>query len=449
MLEISIPNSYKEERNYIIKVLLEEFLGLKMKIFYVDHQDYTLKLENGKLLIIKDAFFSTLSKGESYLNENQIPEEVLRAVNPFIIEKDIPVIFGTDKFEVTEEEVICGIDIFASSYFMLSRWEEYVNRRRDFHNRFSAKSSVAYKNNFLDRPIVNEYVEMLWNILESLGIEQERKERAFRFIPTHDIDHLRYWKGPYSLLRSLASSLKKKEFKQIPIKITDYLLTKTGKKKDPYDTFEEIMSISESQDIQSRFYFMTGGNSKFDEKYNIDNKMFVNLIESINERGHIIGIHPSYNTYTSVEMWSNEKRLLESIYSNSIIEGRQHYLRIAMPETLNIWEDNKMKVDSTLGYADYSGFRCGVCYEFPVFDFLNKKELNIKERPLIVMEGTLINYNKLTPKEVYLQTSELIKTVKRYDGDFVYLWHNSSYHINGWEDYKQVYYNILKNYKKI
>ena len=77
------------------------------------------------------------------------------------------------KFKIIE----CGIDIFASSFFMLTRWEEYVNKIRDMHNRFPAYASLACKNNFLDRPIVNEYVEMLWNMLKFLGCKQEKKKR--------------------------------------------------------------------------------------------------------------------------------------------------------------------------------------------------------------------------------------------------------------------------------
>ena len=45
---------------------------------------------------------------------------------------------------------------------MLSRYEEAVLLDRDDHDRFPATASIAYKTGFLDRPIIDEYVEILW-----------------------------------------------------------------------------------------------------------------------------------------------------------------------------------------------------------------------------------------------------------------------------------------------
>ena len=60
-----------------------------------------------------------------------------------------------------------------------------------------------------------------------------------------------------------------------------------------------------------------------------------------------------------------------------------------------------MEWDSTLSYADKEGFRCGVCYSYSVFDIISRKKLNLKERPLIVMEGSFTTYQlDITPKEM-------------------------------------------------
>ena len=89
--------------------------------------------------------------------------------NKFIPEEDIPVIYGNAKLNIENSKLItCGIDIFASSFFMLTRWEEYVNKSRDLHNRFPGNESLALKFNFLNRPIVNEYVVMLKNMMFTL-----------------------------------------------------------------------------------------------------------------------------------------------------------------------------------------------------------------------------------------------------------------------------------------
>ena len=58
---------------------------------------------------------------------------------------------------------------------MLSRYEEAILKGRDKHDRFPSWISVADKGNFLERPIVNEYLEILWSCLSSLWNDLKRK----------------------------------------------------------------------------------------------------------------------------------------------------------------------------------------------------------------------------------------------------------------------------------
>jgi len=110
------------------------------------------------------------------------------------------------------------------------------------------------------------------------------------------------------------------------------------------------------------------------------------------------------------------------------IGGRQHYLRWDALITAKNWEAGKLSYDSTLAYADHVGFRCGVCYEFPLYDLVERRELTVVERPLIVMEGTLLDpvYNAITQKDVMLEEIQsLVDKIKLFHGDFTLLWHNS------------------------
>ena len=130
MIKLKIPNNNLNERKYILDIIFNEFLGLEYKI-ETGSKNYEILLENNKKLIIKDTFFNKYSKDLEYLKLENIPKKI--------------------------EE----LDIFAASFFMLTRWEEYVNKNRDIHDRFPATESLAYKQGFLDRPVVNEYVEEL------------------------------------------------------------------------------------------------------------------------------------------------------------------------------------------------------------------------------------------------------------------------------------------------
>jgi len=440
MISINIPNSFLPERKYIIDILFNEFLGLKFKINvkYVS-KNYEIVLENGKKLIIEDLFFSNFEDGLGYLDIKNVPEKIKFLKNKFIVEKDIPVIYGNDKFKVKENEIVCGIDIFASSFFMLTRWEEYANKTRDLHNRFPATVSLAYKYDFLNRPIVNEYVEMLWNVLKYLGCNQRRKERKYKLVLTHDVDNVFKWRNFGLFVRNVAGDIIKRKNASLALQnIRQYF------GNNPYDMFDYLMDLSEKRGIKSHFFFMSGGTSKFDNNYSINQTFVKKIREKIKSRGHLIGFHPSYNAYNDQKQWEEEYSRLSTETSQKVKIGRQHFLRFEVPTTWQIWEDNNMKWDSTLSYADKEGFRCGTCYEYMVFNILNRKKLKLKEMPLEVMEGSLVNYQNLPPEKVEKKITKLIDRVKKYNGSFVLLWHNSSFNTECWKKYQSIYEEIIR-----
>jgi hypothetical protein len=320
---------------------------------------------------------------------------------------------------------------------MLTRWEEYVNKERDEHDRFPGSASVAFKNGFLHRPVVNEYVEMLWVLLQKLGFKYKRKQRSFELVLTHDVDHLNY---PGTCRIILGDMLKRKNLK-LAQKHIEYFW-KFG--SNPYDYFDFLMTSSEKLGLKSHFYFMSS-DSKLprDPGFYLKDKRFKSKISEIRKRGHIIGFHPGYYTFNDDDRWRYEKQLLEEAVQQEIVEGRQHYLRMDVTKTLPIWENNNMKIDSTLSFADKEGFRCGTGDIFPVFDFLNRMQLQLKECPLILMDGTLQQHQEYSREQVIDISQNYISVGKKYNTLITLLFHNSSF-IGEWEGYDSIYREILK-----
>ena len=171
--------------------------------------------------------------------------------------------------------------------------------------------------------------------------------------------------------------------------------------------------------------------------------MVFSKIQEINKRGHVIGFHPGYYTFDDPQRWSDEKMSLERSVQEPIVEGRQHYLRFNIPETYCIWEANGMELDSTLGYAQHEGFRCGTGDIFYVFDFLRRKQLKLKERPLIVMDGTLRQYQQYTLEKASRIIEQYITIGKKYKSPITLLFHNSSFY-GEWEGYSSVYSDLIR-----
>ena len=437
MIKIITCENASSEKTYILKTLLEDFLGLQFILeVSPETKDYEIFLENGNKLIIEDHFFSKYPKDLEYLNTSSIPSQLKFFSHPFAVNKDIPILYGVPKIVLSNSLLTCGIDIFASCFFMLTRWEEYVNPVRDKHNRFPASESTALKHGFLHRPVVNEYVEMLWNMLEHLGINQKRPPIKSRLYVTHDVDHLYFWKSRSQLLRLIAGDILKR--RNLPLAIhrwKEYLNVQKGKIPDPFDTFDWLMEQSERIGEKSRFYFMSGGQTKYDNHYSLSDRRVDKLMSEIKKRGHLIGIHPSYDTYNDAELLKVEKKNLEQITGRTIEEGRQHYLRFEVPTTWQCWEDAGLKIDSTCGYADKEGFRCGTGDTFSVFNILTRQQLKLKERPLIVMDGTLFHYQSYNHEEARKATNALRNRLT----SFTVLWHNS------FGKHKNLYHELLQS----
>ena len=428
-----IPNNNVEERKYIISVLFADFLHAEPPLIEVAETDCTSLLFDGKKIIFRDHFWNAHHEPLSYLSADNLPHPTLCS-NQFAPDNDIVVLFGDEELEISEDTITCGIDIWASAFFMLTRWEEYVCPARDEHGRFPAKASTALKHNFLHRPIVNEYVEMLRRMMEHLGNDLPTQSTNPQLIPTHDIDILQ----ANCRLKSFAGDLLKRH----DLKMA---LSRFGETRDVYDTFDFLMDKSEEARTKSIFFFMASDHREgYSDNY-LNTKKFAQTIEKIKKRGHDIGFHAGHGTADNPQRFAEELQLLKQHTGIDIKYSRQHFLKFDMPRTFNILEDNGITHDFTLGYSDCEGYRCGTGNSYQVFDFLNRKTLNVREVPLIIMDTTLRFAKNLSPSEAEKLIDSYSEKARAFNTTNSLLFHNSSFDNYQWKGWKQLYSNIIDN----
>ncbi len=447
MIKITVPNQFAAERVYSIDVLMDEILGLEYEVEVRQCRDVEFKLENGSTLVIRDHFFSLIPLKGSYLNRVFIPAQVLYTANRFLNGGDIPIIYGTRQLEITGTQVVCGIDIISSVFFMLSRWEEYVDDTRDSHGRFPATASLAFKHRFLDRPVVNEYAEMLWRMLQFLGCPQQRKESSFSFVLTHDVDALLKWLSWFHVLKtSAADILKRFKPRDAFSRLGEYRRVRKKQVKDPFDTYDWLMDLSQSAGLKSHFYFMSGGLSRVCEDnhtpYPVKHPFAQALYKKILSRGHVIGFHAGYDSVDNELLWKVQRSHLEEACGIEIKEGRQHYLRFRVPYTWQMWDSQGMQIDSTCGYSDREGFRCGTGHTYSVFNILTRKKLFLKEQPLIFMDMRNFFCGGFKADSLFDHNLfQVIENAKKYGTPVTLLFHNDTFLDPG---FKQLYTTLFQ-----
>jgi hypothetical protein len=419
--------------------LLSNWLGIDIYVKEFDDYSYQLYIKKYETSIIIDnlvknfanphgnidfTYWDPKSEGfDSILNE-PIP-------SPGYSEINLPII------EIHNDLLYLHYDLIGLIYWSLVRIEEYKVTKLDEHNRFQQILSHAGRYNYLDRPFIDEWIHILKQLIKYKSPNVEFKKNNFKIILSHDVDRPFFYLylSFLSLIRiTIADILKRRSISTAIKRYKIWIeIRKLGHyHKDPYFTFDFIMTESEKRGINSFFYFMTSSeNKKFDAEYKIENKEIIELIKEINKRGHNIGIHPSYNSYLNQNLIGKElsilqKTLLENGINNPFIDCRMHYLRYDISKTPISLYLNGINRDSSLNYANESGFRCGTCFDYEMFDHISQKSLNLIQMPLIVMDNNFLPINCNINFQDKIENIKKIKErCKKLNGNFTILWHNS------------------------
>ena len=455
MLEIVTPPGFTSERAYVIQVLIGDWLGLEYGYRQEDTTHVSIRL-NGQQgeICLPDTFFSQFADGkDKWLHESSMPRQPLRhwdtqalSSDITLVERTVPIIFGqTTGSECSDSrgassggQIHLPLDIFGSAFFMLSRYEELVVEDRDEHDRFPAWASLAYQEGFLERPIVDEYVEILWEAMRMLWPGLERRMREPKIFVTCDVDSPFCFDGSVRRMvrRAGGDLLKRRSPGNAARTVVGSWLARRGNHHlDPHrNGLEFIMDVNEQADRSVGFYFIAEKTDpRLDKPVSLDDPRMRALLREIHARGHEIGLHPGYNTFRHPEAMARSAETLRRVMAEEGIEqeqigGRQHFLRWEPPTTARLWEENGLDYDSTLSYADRPGFRCGTSREYPLYDLERGRALRLRERPLIVMECSVIaeRYMALGYSEEALTLMEGCRDAcHRFGGDFTLLWHNS------------------------
>jgi hypothetical protein len=443
MLVVSHRDTYPAEREYVHELVLGEFLGLEWSSEpRADGPvEITLAERPGRRLILADDLFATAQA--EWLTPASLPAAPLMRLDmrqtpltPTLVHSALPVIYGTAAVTLAadEAEMSLGIDIFGSIFFQLSRYEEVANAERDEHDRFPPSAQLAVRDGFVDRPLVNEYLEVLRAALLRLWPDLSTKRRSFRQRLSHDIDSP--WGEPLSIPAAARAMVADVVRRHDPSLARTRLTTLAAQRRqrpqdDPYNSFDFIMDVSERHGLRSAFYFMARGTDpRFDAGYSLEHEWMQRVLKRIHERGHEIGLHPSYQTFRDPDQIAIEFQILRAAceragVTQSAWGGRQHFLRWENPTTWRAWADAGLAYDSSLGFSQLAGFRCGVCHEYPVFDLQARRRLDLQERPLVVMEIALFGDSPARHPLGLEQLARLRERCRLFGGDFTLLWHNS------------------------
>lgn len=422
--------------HYIIRFLLGDDISEEVAVA-IGYTDNPKLFGRYSIIIVPSGFFND----HVYGTPASLPELPLQEI------EGTPLLFGTPEVKQKGDTLFIYADIIASTYFLISRYEEIIQRsERDEHGRFPGKKSLPYRAGFLHRPIIDEYRKLLRRWLQQYGLlVPDISPQIHGINLTHDLDSptlYRSWKGVVRSIKEGRGLIKSVQGKLGAVE------------NDPYYTFpwmfEQNKKLREQVGkncCRSFLFVRSGGTCKQDKPhYSLNNKDVSQLIQTALANNITIGLHSSYQAGLSPDLIGKEKKKLEDNMGQSIRCNRHHYLASREPEDMTLLEAAGITDDFTMGYADVAGFRLGTCYPVRWINPVNRRLSSILLHPLTIMDCTLEEkkYMGLSFDEALSHCMNLAGQVKNAGGDLTVLWHNTSAQENT-NSYLRTLYSQLLN----
>ncbi|MDX5437583.1 MAG: hypothetical protein LPK03_10335 [Pontibacter sp.] len=338
---------------------------------------------------------------------------------PFFFEEDDERDLITDH---PDGSASINYDIVASAFYLLSGWQEYYGPERDRFHRYTYKASVQARYNFITKPVVNYYFEILRQVLErvyNVDLQHDHwGNSTFATCLTCDVDRLHsawHVAGKQLLFHLKAFSLTK-------------VLLQKAVGRDAWNNLPEVMATAEKYGAKATFFFLPS-NQRYNGHLNADHDLTTlsdqNLMQKVSERGHEVALHGSFGTANDlVQLKSDRSKLAQQAQGN-----RFHYLCYQPETTPQVLQQSSLTYDSTLGFSEHFGFRNSFCHPFFPFDFKNRRAHTYLELPLMLMDATLydVNFMHLKPTEAMEKLQPMLQEIQRFKGLFTLLWHNENY----------------------
>ena len=396
---------------YITDFIGKEILGNFFQILTdkeTFRQSYEPKINYSDEKISDDEFWI---KPHSLLFEKNIREQAIECSE----HNEQKVFFKTDGN--------IPFDIFAATFYLLSRYEEYLPHQKDMYGRYAHENSLAFKENFLQRPLINFWLNDFKKSLQIKFSNLKLQTSNFKFLPTYDID-IAYSYRSKGFIRNTGGMLKSIVNGQWSI-ISDRLKVLNGSMKDPYDSYGWMDKLHEQYKLQPRYFFLIPHRNSIYDKNILPSKKDLQQLIKQHAAKYDIGIHPSWQSGDHPLLIKKEIETLENISEKKITSSRQHYIRFTLPQTFRYLIEAGIKEDFSMGYGSINGFRASVASAFYWYDFEKEKATDLLLHPFCYMEANSFYEQKFSAEQSFKEMMEYYNIVRSVNGTFISIWHNN------------------------
>jgi hypothetical protein len=330
-------------------------------------------------------------------------------------------------------------DIFAAAFYLISRYEEYLPFEADTLGRFPHTASLANRESFLHRPLINEWLLQWKKLFPAFQLEQT----AFQFQPTYDVDIAYAYKGkPFWVqLVNMGRSLIRADWDAAS---TQWLVWK-GKEQDPFDQKDWFSSLHHPQ--WQPLYFLLAAKQRSVLDKQVDRNAQAAYLQDIDVNQ--VGLHASSQAFHAADVCREEVQFLSAQLNRPIQKNRQHYVLVSLPKTYQELIDLGIDEDYSMGYSTSNGFRASYAQPFYWYDLSKECITRLKLFPFVCMDSTCIFHLQLSPVETLQEYHSYLQKVRQVQGFFAIVIHpHLCINAPFFEGYRQAYAKLLQQAAK-
>lgn len=329
-------------------------------------------------------------------------------------------------------------DFLAASFYLITRYEEYLPHEKDMYGRYAHTNSIAFQHNFLHVPLINLWLQEIEKYFATFTIHYS----PFTFKPTYDIDiaYSYLYHNPIRNVYGFFRDFLKANFDAVAERLQVY----TGNKKDPFDVYEWLHTIHKQYQLKPVYFFLLASKRKgYDKNLSPKIKALQLLIQQ-HAQHYTIGIHPSWQSGDDETSLKEEIVTLQNIIQQPVKYSRQHYIRMSLPETYQKIIEQGIDEEYSMGYGSINGFRASYTLPFKWYDLQKEAPTNLTIHPFCYMEANSFFEQKLTIEEAAEELQSYHDIVKKVNGQFVTIFHNHFLtEQTQWIAWRNMYENFL------
>lgn len=414
---------------YICSFFLKELMGVDFKLT-IDSEKFRShdgpKINYSDSKIVADEFYI---QNHPLLFEQNIKSQ---AIHCFTV--------NSNKAFFKAESSDLPFDIFAASFYLLSRYEEYLLHEKDMYGRFDCERSLAYREGFLNLPLINiwaiDLTEKLKEKFPTFNFHPANGGTTFKFLPTYDIDMAYSYKHK-GLWRNIGGYLRSPSVERIKVL--------SGAQQDPFDCYDWLHHLHLHYELHPVYFFLVAEKNGMYDKNILPHKDVMWKLVKQHSKKYTIGLHPSWQSGDNRALLKKEKEQLiamiqadQNVPAQISIISRQHYIRFNLPEGYQKLITAGITDDYSMGYGSINGFRASVASSFYWYDLEKDEQTTLLIHPFCFMDANSFYEQRQNPQQTWDELLHYLTVCKEVGGTLISIWHNNflgtSADFSGWRE---------------